>query len=157
MGVGQVAGKKHRNILGWREWAALPELGIDCIKAKVDTGARTSALHAYYVEPYSEKGVRKVRFGIHPVQRNIKIEKQCVADVLDERRVTDSGGHPEFRLVIETLLVVGAIRRRIEITLTNRDTMNFRMLLGRTAMRNLFQVDPARSYVAGEPKVDGEG
>lgn len=135
----------------------MPELGIARIKAKIDTGARTSALHAYYLEPYTENGTRMVRFGIHPRQREAKTQIHCSAEVIDERRVTDSGGHPELRLVIETPVVIGRVRRNIEITLTNRDTMKFRMLLGRTAMRRVFNVDPSRSYVAGEPRVKGEG
>jgi hypothetical protein len=142
--------------LGWREWAALPELGIARIKAKIDTGARTSALHAFYLEPYTDKGIRMVRFGIHPLQRDTETEKHCTAVVSDERRVTDSGGHPERRLVIETPVVIGEVRRSVEITLTNRDTMNFRMLLGRTAMRKVFRVDPALSYAAGEPRIKSE-
>lgn len=135
--------------LGWREWVALPELGIPGVKAKLDTGARTSALHAYFVEPFEENGVAKVRFGIHPLRRRPEIEQICVADVKDRRMVSDSGGHREKRYVIETTIRMKDRSWRAEITLTDREGMLFRMLLGRTALAGRFSVDPARSYVAG--------
>jgi len=135
--------------VGWREWVALPQLGIPAVKAKVDTGARTSALHAFELEAFEDNGVAKVRFGIHPLQRNIDMELFCVADVIDQRFVTDSGGHREERYVISTPIMVGQTTWEIEMTLTNRDTMSFRMLLGRTAMRNRIVVDPSISYANG--------
>lgn len=137
--------------LGWREWVALPELGIKRIKCKVDTGARSSALHAFYLEPYRSEGVERIRFGIHPLQRRTDRECICTADVIDQRIVTDSGGHQENRYVIETTVILGVASWPIEITLTDRDTMRFRMLLGRTAIKNRFVVNPASSYVAGKP------
>jgi hypothetical protein len=139
--------------IGWREWIALPELGIDRLKAKVDTGARTSALHAFVVDPFTHDDGRDwVRFGVHPDQRSIEREIFCEAPVLDQRIVRDSGGHREERFVIESELVIGVARFRIELTLTARDDMLFRMLLGRTAMRGRFAVDPSRSYLLGKKK-----
>jgi hypothetical protein len=139
--------------LGWREWAALPELGIGRIKCKVDTGARSSALHAFYIEPFTERGKERIRFGIHPLQRRTDRECICTADVLDRRMVSDSGGHREMRFVIETTVVLGDVSWPIEITLTDRDTMRFRMLLGRTAINKKFLVNPASSYLAGKPRL----
>jgi len=136
-------------ILGWREWLALPELGIDAIKAKVDTGARSSALHTFELETFSEDGIARVRFCIHPYQHNLSVVKTCVATLLDERNVTDSGGHTELRPVILTPVCLGGITKNIEITLTNRENMKFRMLLGRTAMSGNFTVDPQHSYLLG--------
>jgi len=136
--------------IGWREWVALPELNLPAIKAKVDTGARTSALHAFLIEPYSENGRDMIRFLIHPIQGNDEFFVECHSPVLDQREVTDSGGHREMRYVIESDVVIADRRWRIEMTLTNRDTMRFRMLLGRRAMDGQFLVDPGASYVNGK-------
>ena len=138
--------------LGWREWLALPELGISQIKAKVDTGARTSCLHAYFVEPFDVGQDTWVRFGIHPEQGKTDVEIVCEAPLKDRRIVRDSGGHEEFRYVIETLVVIGNYRHRIEMTLTDRDSMRFRALLGRTAIRSRFVVDAGRSFLQGKRK-----
>jgi hypothetical protein len=137
--------------LGWREWVALPDMGINQIKAKVDTGARTSCLHTFRTEPYTENGERRVKFWVHPVQNDMHQVVECDAKVLDERNVSDSGGHKELRVVIETALVVGDKCWPIEMTLTNRDSMRFRMLLGRTAMSGRVIVHPEASYLAGDP------
>lgn len=137
-------------VLGWREWLSLPELGIAHVKAKIDTGARTSALHAFYVEPFEYQDEAWVRFGIHPKQRNSVYIVECAARIKDRRVVTDSGGHQEFRYVIETTLSLGGVSWPAEITLTDRDSMKFRMLLGRTAINGRFLVDPSASYRLGK-------
>lgn len=135
--------------VGWREWVSLPLLGIPAIKAKIDTGARTSALHAYYIDLYRRNRRHRVRFGIHPLQRVARPELVCEAEVMDVRIVTDSGGHREKRIVIQTTLVIGHGEWPIELTLTNRETMLFRMLLGRTAMTRRVRIDPGGSYLTG--------
>lgn len=138
--------RKKLPVIGWREWVSLPQLGLDKIKAKVDTGARTSALHAFALEPFTENNQQRIRFDIHPVQHDITQVVTCVADVIDKRWVSDSGGHREERYVICTPVVLGDRTWPIEITLTERDTMLFRMLLGRSAIRRRFLVNPARSF-----------
>ncbi len=139
-------------VVGWREWVKLPELELENIKAKVDTGARTSCLHAFSVRPYVEKGRQRVEFEIHPAQRNNQLVQTCTADVIDRRVVTDSGGHKEDRWVIETDVIIGPHRWPIEITLSPRDDMMFRMLLGRTALKGRAVVDSSKSYLIGKKK-----
>jgi hypothetical protein len=140
---------EDRAVIGWREWVRLPELGVESIKAKVDTGARTSSLHAYEVEEFSRGGRRRVRFKIHPEQRDSKHEIRCEAVLKDRRRVTPSSGHSELRPVILTSIELLGRTWEVELTLTNRDEMGFRMLLGRQAMRGHFVVDPGRSFLGG--------
>lgn len=136
-------------MLGWREWVGLPELNIPHIKAKIDTGARSSALHAFSIDPYRKGHQRWVMFAIHPVQKCDDIIIECHAPIKDQRVVSDSGGHKQRRYVIETPLLIGPTLLTVEMTLTNRDSMRFRMLLGRTAMNKRFIIDPAASYLQG--------
>lgn len=137
---------------GWREWVGLPELGIPRIKAKVDTGARTSCLHAFNLRPFLDNSVQWIEFNLHPKQRNLETIVQCRAQVVDQRMVTDSGGHKEERWVISTPLTIGSHTWPIEMTLTGRDDMRFRMLLGRNALKRRALVDSARSYVVGKKR-----
>lgn len=139
--------------VGWREWSSLPDIGIDAIKVKVDTGALTSALHAIHVRRFRENGRQRVRFEVHPLQRRSDVTCRCVADLIGERLVTSSSGHREKRPVIRTILALGKHRWSIDLTLTNRDSMGFRMLLGRRAMRRHMLVDPSASFIVGrEPE-----
>jgi hypothetical protein len=137
--------------LGWREWVSFPDLGTPKIKAKVDTGARTSALHAFSVEPFERDSKQWVRFSIHPVQGDTDTVVACEAPVKDMRRVRDSGGHEELRYVIETSIDIGGSRVCSEVTLTDRQSMKFRVLLGRRALRKRFLVNPGKSYLCGKP------
>lgn len=133
--------------LGWKEWLGLPGLGIDAVKAKVDTGARTSALHAFEIDELD--GGDRLRFLVHPLQRDRDTVVECFADVVDRRTVSDSGGHRELRWVIQTEVTIGPYAWPAEFTLTARDNMLFRVLLGRTAIKGLALVDPSKAYLVG--------
>jgi len=148
---------QDKAVIGWREWIRLPDLGQAVIKAKIDTGARTSALHAYYVEPFELEGRTWVRFGLHPRQKDTQVQIECEAPVLDQRRVTDSGGHAEMRYVIATTLVLGNTAYEAEVTLTDRENMLFRMLLGRGALKPRFLVDSDQSFLLGGTKFQPPG
>ena len=142
--------------LGWREWASLPDLGIARIKVKLDTGARTSSLHAFDMERFTRGGVDMVRFEIHPHQRSPRNAVLVQRAVIDERWIRNSGGQRELRPVIETTVSIGGRTWPIELTLTRRDAMGFRMLLGRQALRTRALVDPGKSFRAGKaPKGEG--
>lgn len=136
-------------MLGWREWVRFPDLGIEHIKAKVDTGARTSALHAFDLREIERDGAAYAAFEIHPEQRRSRPSLPVELPIAGRRRVRDSGGRVEERPVVELLIELGGERWPIEVTLTRRDLMGFRMLLGRQAVRGRFVVDPGSSYKAG--------
>lgn len=152
MGLGflPVKRKAHRTI-GWREWVSMPEFGVTEIKAKVDTGADNSSLHAFNLERFTQDRVEMVRFEIHPRQRKKKPSIECVAPVAMERKVRNPGGRSELRPVVRTTLVVAGHSFEALVNLTARDEMTFRMLLGRRTVRNHFLVDPGRSYVGERP------
>ncbi|MEC4986016.1 MAG: ATP-dependent zinc protease [Oscillatoria sp. PMC 1068.18] len=134
-------------IIGWRERIALPELGITEVKAKIDTGARSSALHAFDVDIFQRDGQEMVRFKVHPHQKDSQTTVVAEAKLLDQREVRNSGGVAQLRPAIATVVELGGIQWQIELTLTNRDVMGFRMLLGRQALRNRFLVDSGNSFV----------
>ena len=140
-----------RLVVGWREWLGLPDLGIAAIRAKVDTGARSSALHVDALECFRRGGRDWVRFGLSPGRAEDPSVSGCEAEVADRRRVTDSGGHATERVFIRTTLVVADLRLSVEINLSDRRNMLFPMLLGRTAMAGALVVDPDCSFVLGEP------
>jgi hypothetical protein len=140
-----------QTILGWREWISLPDLGITGIKAKIDTGARSSSLHAFDIEKFDIDGKPWVAFKVHPLQHDNSTTVHCKARIKDYRQVTDSGGHRSMRYVIETTICVGEDHFTTEMTLAGRSEMMFRMLVGRTAMKNRYTVDPSRSYCVSQP------
>ena len=142
-------------LLGWEEWLALPELGLAAIKAKIDTGARTSALHAFTVESFGPVDKPKVRFGVHPIPGRDDIEVFCTADVVDRREVTSSNGESDLRYVVRTTVAMGARTWPIEITLANREAMAYRMLLGRQAIQEDMFVDATTSF--RQPKLSYRG
>jgi len=139
-------------ISGWREWTCLPQLSIRSIKAKIDSGARSSCLHAFDMEFLDREGVAWVRFAVHPIQRNDEKVVWCEAPVHDRRLVRSSNGEVSVRNVIRTELRIFGRTWPIDLTLNNRDAMGFRMLIGREAVRGRFLIDSNRSYLAGRPK-----
>lgn len=143
---------RAKTIIGWREWVGLPDLNIVSIKAKIDTGARTSALHAFEQKTFVRHGERWVGFRVHPLQDRDVPVVACEARVTDERDVKSSSGQSERRLFIVTPLSIGPYTIPIELSLTNRDELGFRMLLGRVVMKKRFLVDSARSYAFGAPE-----
>ena len=139
-------------VIGWREWVELPDLKIRRLKAKIDTGARSSSLHAFDISTFDRDGKTFARFKVHPIQRNSRKTVTCEAEVLEVRQVKSSSGHAQKRIVIVTTLEVLGETWPIELTLANRDEMGFRMLLGREAVRGRFLVDAGISFYDGEPK-----
>jgi hypothetical protein len=143
----------HSNIVaGWREWVSLPELGVEWVKAKLDTGARSSALHAFDLEEFEDDGHPWVRFSVHPWQRTAEGAQVVTLPVHDRRLVRSSSGHEQERYVV--LMDIRLVDRTVtaEVTLSRRDEMGFRLLIGREALRQGFLVDPGRSYLGGRPR-----
>ena len=136
-------------VIGWREWLTLPDLGIARVKAKIDTGARTSALHASEITEFKKRGKTFVRFIVHPLQRDNHYTVHCEAELVEWRKVKNSGGKVTQRPVVLTKIEVGEWSWNIELTLVNRDQMGFRMLLGREAVRGHLLVNPGGSYLLG--------
>ena len=145
-GIGSV------EVIGWREWVALPDLGISRIKVKVDTGARSSSLHAFDIEEFERENEKYVRFQIHPVQREDTVQVAAEAKVLEYRSVRSSSGKASVRPVILATVAWMGSAWEVELTLANRDQMGFRMLLGREGIRGRYLVDPGKSYYGGKPK-----
>lgn len=148
--------KRAPLLIGWREWAAFPELGVEKINAKIDTGAKSSAIHAYRIKKVERRGKAYAEFFLHPVQRHKRPEIYCRAPIVDQRLIRSSNGHEEERLVIETKLRLGEKLWKIDLTLTNRDSMGFRLLIGRDALRRKFIIDPGASYLLGSPANEKE-
>lgn len=143
-----------KTVIGWREWVQLPELGVLETKAKVDTGADNSSLHAFNVERVERNGVDYVRFEVHPKQRSRKPTIQCEAPLAMVKKVKNPGGRIELRPMIRTKVVVAGVELEALVNLTSRDEMGFRMLLGRRTLRNRFVIDPGRSYLGARPRRD---
>lgn len=139
--------------VGWKEWIALPQLGLPAIDAKIDTGAKTSAIHAFELDVFEHPDGLYVRFSLHPDRRDTSYAVSCELPVIDRRMVRDSGGHGEMRFVARTLLHLGSDFWPIEVTLTNRENMAYRMLLGREALRDRVLVNPAKAHLLGRPKL----
>lgn len=141
--------KKDKMLIGCQEWCALPKLHLPAIKAKVDTGAKTSALHASDIKPFHRQGELFVHFMVHPLQRNTLKEQLCTALVIDQRLVMNTGGQKEQRYVILTTIELGGLSWEIEVSLTNRESLAFRMLLGRDALKGHSLINPGRTFIQG--------
>ena len=138
------------SIIGWQEWVSLPELNIPGIKAKIDTGAKTSSLHAYNIEYVLKNGINYVIFEVHPIQRNNQIKQICEAPLIGYKNVKSSTGIKQKRPVILTNLIIDNIKLPIELNLSNRDSMGVRMLIGRQALKGKFLVNPAHKFLHGK-------
>lgn len=146
-----VSKSSHSNTLaGWREWVQLPEIGIPWIKAKLDTGARTSSIHAYQITTFQRDGDEWVRYRVRPWQESTEDEVVVESPVHDRRRVRSSSGHVQHRYVVTMRVVLVGRAVDIEVTLSNRDQMGFRMLIGREALRHGFVVASGRSFLGGK-------
>lgn len=141
---------KPKPLIGWQEFCALPDLELPLVKAKIDSGAKTSALHAFDIKPFTQDGEKFVRFKVQPLQRN-KLAVECIAPLVEKRYVISSNGEREKRYVILTTIVLGERSFKAELTLTSRHKMAFRMLLGRGALRKAkVAIDPAKSFLMGK-------
>jgi len=134
------------NYVGWEEWVGLPELNLPALIAKTDTGADTSALHAFNIQTFGKKNNQMVRFGINPIDTDERFAIFCSAKIIDQRNVTSSNGITELRYVIETDMVIGGVTKKIPITLTNRENMKYKMIIGRNALDG-FQISPDKSFL----------
>lgn len=137
-------------IIGWQEWVELPDLDVPAIRAKIDTGARTSSIHAYKIKEFKKNNKDYVRFEVHPVQRNKLVKRVCELPIVDRRVVRSSGGECEERPVVRTNIVLGNETWEIELNLTNRDYMGFRMLLGRQALAKKVLINSGVTYLHGK-------
>lgn len=142
--------RSKMEIIGWREWVHLPDLGVQWIKAKIDTGARTSSLHAFDLEISKRGRYDYASFTIHPQQRSTGLSLQCRTKIFEYRQVKSSSGHTSLRPVILTTVQLLGLTWPIEITLANRDEMGFRLLLGREAYKNKFLIDPGKSFYSAK-------
>ena len=134
-------------VVGWREWVSFPEFGITTIKAKMDTGARTSAIHAKHIQTFQDRGTPMVQFTVHPIQRSTREPVSVTAEVMDTRKIRSSSGHAKRRPVVVAELELAGQRWPIELTLANRSLMGFRLLLGRQALKGRFLIDAGRSFL----------
>ncbi|MEX6634645.1 ATP-dependent zinc protease family protein [Hyphococcus lacteus] len=139
--------KRVRTLIGWREWVDLPDLEVHHVNAKIDTGAKSSAIHAFKIKEVLIEGVPHVEFYLHPVQRRKRPEVLCCVPIAGRRIIRSSNGQEEERYVVETHLKMGEATLKIDLTLTNRDAMGFRLLIGRDALRRKFMIDPGASYL----------
>ena len=139
-------------VVGWREWVALPQAGVDWVKAKIDTGARSSSIHAFDLEILGQDDRELVRFSIHPWQRSDEEAHELTLPLLDRREVRSSNGQTEQRYAVAMDVTLAGRTITTVMTLSNRDEMGFRMLIGREALERGFLVDSSRSYAGGKPK-----
>ena len=142
---------RNKVIVGREEWCSFPEIGIPAVKCRVDSGAKTSALHAVNITPFKKNGVSWIKFDVHPLQNDEETTINCESPVYDKRKVKSSSGNSELRFVIKTTLSITEETWDIEVTLTNRDNMGYRMLLGREAMIGKMLVDPEANCLLGQP------
>lgn len=147
---------QQKKIIGSEEWIRIPELNIPAVKARIDSGAKTSTLHAYNMQTFEDNGKEYVRFDVHPVQHNRRISVRCKAELVGRRVIKSSSGDRQRRYVIKTPITLGGETWDIEVTLTNRDNMGYRMLIGREAMRGRYIVDPEQKFIFGNLSIDAD-